>query len=151
MNRFLDNNWTPNPFPNDKFQTLPNCKIEFADSNFECIENTVWKRRTSLLKATSPFPAVFSKDLYWKQELVWERVNHTIPRSNNPGTENFNSFNKQKIFKPVKIESFCRRQNEYDVKTEICCWKERKHFGKGRKCWLPAFSPFPWMFKSLLP
>ena len=26
----------------------------------------------------------------------------------------------------------------------------RKHCGKGRKCWLPAFSPFPAMFSKPL-
>ena len=29
-----------------------------------------------------------------------------------------------------------------------CFWKGRKHCGKRRKCWLPAFSPFPTMFSS---
>ena len=33
-------------------------------------------------------------------------------------------------------------------KIEICCWMGRKHFGKRRKCWLPAFSPFPKMFSN---
>ena len=31
-------------------------------------------------------------------------------------------------------------------KSEICFWKVGKHYGKRRKCWLPAFSPFPRMF-----
>ena len=28
------------------------------------------------------------------------------------------------------------------------CWKQWKHCGKRRKCWLPAFSPFPTMFSK---
>ena len=28
----------------------------------------------------------------------------------------------------------------------MCFGKGTKHFGKGRKCWLPAFSPFPTIF-----
>ena len=33
---------------------------------------------------------------------------------------------------------------------EICLGKVRKHRGKRRKCWLPAFSPFPTMFSGVL-
>ena len=29
-----------------------------------------------------------------------------------------------------------------------CFGKGRKHYGKRRKCWLPAFSPFPIMFSK---
>ena len=43
-------------------------------------------------------------------------------------------------------ESICRLQNICDRKIEICFGKGRKHCGKRRKCWLPAFSPFPTMF-----
>ena len=38
------------------------------------------------------------------------------------------------------------------VKIKIHDGKSRKHRGKRRKCWLPAFSPFPTMFpKHLFP
>ena len=33
-----------------------------------------------------------------------------------------------------------------DSYVEICI--SRKHFGKRRKCWLPAFSPFPKVFSK---
>ena len=46
-------------------------------------------------------------------------------------------------FKPVLIESICRRQIKCESKNEICFGKGRKHCGKRRKSWLPAFSPFP--------
>ena len=46
----------------------------------------------------------------------------------------------------VQIESICRRQNKCNLKTEILFGIGRKHCGKRRKCWLPAFSPFPTMF-----
>ena len=64
-----------NPFPNNKFQTLPDFskREEFADDNFKFDENgrkltkwveyTVGKRRNCSLRAISPFPTVFSKDL----------------------------------------------------------------------------------------
>ena len=48
----------------------------------------------------------------------------------------------------VQIESICRPQIKCDSKTEICFGKGRKHCGKKRKCWLPAFSPFPIMFSE---
>ena len=34
------------------------------------------------------------------------------------------------------------------VKIQICVGKDRKLCGKTRKCWLPAFSPFPTMFSK---
>ena len=49
---------------------------------------------------------------------------------------------KHQNFGPVQIENICRQQNKCDSKTEICFGKGRKHCGKKRKCWLPAFSPF---------
>ena len=55
-------------------------------------------------------------------------------------------FTKRQNFRLVQIESICRRQNKCDWKIEICFGKGRKHCGKRRKCWLPAFSPFPTMF-----
>ena len=51
-------------------------------------------------------------------------------------------FTKQQNSRLIQIQSPCRRQNKYDSKFEICFGKSRKHVGKRRKCWLPAFSPF---------
>ena len=48
----------------------------------------------------------------------------------------------------VQIQSPCRRQNKCDSKFEICFGKAKKHFGKRRKCWLPAFSPVPKIFSK---
>ena len=75
-----------NPFPNDKFYTLPKFK-EFAKENYKydengrkfsiCVEKQCGKRRNCSSRAISPFPTVFSKDLYCrhvKTQLVWERV-----------------------------------------------------------------------------
>ena len=42
----------------------------------------------------------------------------------------------------------CRQQNKYDLKTEILFGNVRKRCGKRRKCWSPAFSPFPTMFSK---
>ena len=54
----------------------------------------------------------------------------------------------EKSFKLVQIQSTCRRQNNNDSKTEICVGKSRKDCVKKRKCWLPAFSPFPTIFSK---
>ena len=51
-----------------------------------------------------------------------------------------------KFLRLIQILSTCRGQNNSDSKIEICVGKSRKHCGKRRKCWLPAFSPFPTMF-----
>ena len=42
-----------------------------------------------------------------------------------------------------------RRQSKHDLENKICFWKGRTHCGKRRKCWLPAFSPFPTMFSKV--
>ena len=49
-----------------------------------------------------------------------------------------------------KLEAFADDKINAIKKTEICCGKDRKHCGKRRKCWLPAFSPFPTMFSKKL-
>ena len=48
----------------------------------------------------------------------------------------------------LQIQSICRRQNDCESKIEIGVGKDRKHCWKRRKCWLPAFSPFPTMFSK---
>ena len=58
-------------------------------------------------------------------------------------------FTKQQNCTQVQIEVICRRQNKCNSKKkEICVGKGRKHSGKRRKCWLPAFSPFSTMFSK---
>ena len=59
-----------------------------------------------------------------------------------------NSLPKDKNLGLVEIESICKRENKCDKKLEICLGNGRKHCGKRRKCWLPAFSPFPTMFSK---
>ena len=59
-------------------------------------------------------------------------------------------FTKQQNFRLAQIESICRLQTKCDSKIEIEVKKDGKHSGKMRKCWLPAFSPFPTMFSKAL-
>ena len=75
-----------NPFPNDKFQTLPNSKslqttisnlMKMAES-FPNRSKTMWEKEVLLVKSNFPFPTLFSKDLYrrcMKNRFVLERVN----------------------------------------------------------------------------
>ena len=51
-------------------------------------------------------------------------------------------------FLDLQIEITCRTKYKYDRKFEIWFGKDRKHCRKRRKCWLPAFSPFPTMFSN---
>ena len=46
------------------------------------------------------------------------------------------------------MQSISRQQNNSDSKIESYVVKSRKHCGKRRKCWLPAFSPSPTMFSK---
>ena len=81
-----------------------------------------WKRRNCSLRAISPFPTVFTKDLYLQtrknQGLFWKGL------------------------RVVQFESFCRQQIKFNLNFE----KDGKYCGKRRKCWLPAFSLLPTMF-----
>ena len=57
-------------------------------------------------------------------------------------------FTIQENLKLVQIESICRRQNKFEWNIKTCFGKNRKNCGKRRRCWLPAFSPFPTMFSE---
>ena len=81
----------------------------------------------------------FSPDYFCQTLLRWAR--HSC-------YNNSLLFTKQQNFKLVNIESICRQYDKCDQKIEICVWKGRKHWGKRRKCWLPAFSPFPTVFSK---
>ena len=45
-----------------------------------------------------------------------------------------------------KLKAFA--DNEINVTENLKFGKGRKHCGKMRSCWLPAFSPFPTMFSK---
>ena len=45
-----------------------------------------------------------------------------------------------------KLKAF--GDNEINVTENLKFGKGRKHCGKRRNCWLPAFSPFPTMFSK---
>ena len=65
-------------------------------------------------------------------------------------TEKVLSLYQTTDFRLVKIKHICRPENKCDLTRDILFGMARKHCGK-RKCWLPAFSPFPTMFsKGLL-
>ena len=46
------------------------------------------------------------------------------------------------------LVQFKRLQNNIDLCNRFCFGNSRKHCGKRRKWWLPAFSPFPTMFSK---
>ena len=60
---------------------------------------------------------------------------------------NLNSLPNDKILDQSKLKAFADDKICYR-KMEIWFGKGRKHCGKRRKCWLPAFSPFPTMFSK---
>ena len=59
-------------------------------------------------------------------------------------------FARRQNFGLVQIEGTCRPHNKSGSNIEIHLWQGRKHCWKRRKCWLPAFSPFPTMFSKVL-
>ena len=49
----------------------------------------------------------------------------------------------------LNIPCICRRPNKRNLKIEICFQHAIKQCRKRRKCWSPAFSPFPTMFSKV--
>ena len=64
--------------------------------------------------------------------------------------ERCNSLPNDKIFDWSKLKAFCILQNKCEWKVQIWFGKGRKHCGKKRKCWLPAFSPFHILFSKAI-
>ena len=90
---------------------------------------TIIETMISSEKEINTFPLTIIKTLYH----TWMTFN---PLTNN----NFLDW--------PKLKAFADNKNKCGSKIEICFWKNRKHCGKRRKCWLQAFSPFPTMFSS---
>ena len=59
-----------------------------------------------------------------------------------------NSFTNYKILHLSKLKAFT--DNTCSSNDNSCLSTVRKHCGKWRKCWLPAFSPFPTIFPKCL-
>ena len=57
----------------------------------------------------------------------------------------FNSLTYEKFLDWSKLKALADEKIN-NLITKILCEMDRKHCGKKRKCWLPAFSPFPTMF-----
>ena len=83
----------------------------------------------------SIFPQNFQKPFsgLLKVSIVWQRVN---------------SFPHSKVLDWFKLKGFADVKINVTKKIEISFSEGRKHCGKRRKCWLPAFSPFPRMFSK---
>ena len=47
-----------------------------------------------------------------------------------------------------KLKAFADDKSNVAEKLKFVLGKVEKHCGKRRKCWLPAFSPFPTMFSK---
>ena len=48
----------------------------------------------------------------------------------------------------LKLKAIADDKINVNEKLNFDLQKNRKHCGKRRKCWLPAFSPFPTMFSK---
>ena len=56
-----------------------------------------------------------------------------------------------KILHLSKVKAFADDIINMNKNIKIYFVKDRKHWGKGRKCGIPAFSPFPTEFSSSIP
>ena len=116
---------------------FPRQALDFTYLQYKTFENTVGKGAI-LLRAISPFPTAFFTDF-----------ENFLPFSSNSNLSSANSFR-------MEASKICRLGKGYttlyhsnltfnDLDKEAC----RKHYGKRRKCWYPAFSPFPIKFSTL--
>ena len=71
----------------------------------------------------------------------------SLPQGINLNWSNLRSFADDKM-KVTKTLKFVLGWAENIVGKEENAGNGRKHCGKRRKCWLPAFSPFPTMFSK---
>ena len=98
----------------------------------------MWEKEKLLVMKNSPFPTVFSKDLYSRhlktRAHIWERVNSVL-------NSNISDLSKVTAVE-VKKSDFCSVD-------EIWLWNRRKHCGKTRKCCLLPFSLSPTVFNAL--
>ena len=60
----------------------------------------------------------------------------------------FNTLPNDKIVDLSKSKAFADDKINVAEKLKFVFWKGRKHCGKRRKCWLPAFFPFHTMFSK---
>ena len=63
-------------------------------------------------------------------------------------TSLLNSLPNNKILDLSKFKAFADAKISITQKLKFSVGKSRKHCGKRRKCWLPAFSPFSTMFSK---
>ena len=62
--------------------------------------------------------------------------------------EQFNSLPNDIFLDRSKLKACADDKINMNKKIENCFVKGRKHCGKRRKCWKPAFSPFPTIFSK---
>ena len=89
-------------------------------------ENIVEKRENASDQHFLFFPTIFLSDINKFLDLTLSQMTN---------------------FRLFQTESICRLQNKFE-KIKTYFEKDRKHCGKRRKCWLPAFSTFPTIFSK---
>ena len=66
-----------------------------------------------------------------------------------PEVEGHKSLPNDEISDRLKFKAFADNKINVTEKLKFVLGKGKKHFEKRRKCWLPAFSPFPTMFSKV--
>ena len=83
-----------------------------------------------------PILTMFSKGLFLKVVKSWDCVAEVISLP----SANILNWSKWRAYTNDKVNA--------TEKWEICSGKSRKHSGKRRKCWSPAFSSFSTIFSK---
>ena len=86
-----------------------------------------------------------------RRGLPWNQYGNVCPNYNLKAESN--NFEKKRtiLYQTTKFwtsPTLKHLQMTKYMYVETCLWEGRKHCGKRRKCWLPAFSPFPKMFSK---
>ena len=115
--------------------TISDCDVNGRKLS-KWVENTVGKGEIACYEQFLLFPQCFQKACFpgaSKGVIVWEWVN---PSANN------------KILDRSKLKAVVDEKINVREKLKFVLGSMENIVGKGKKCWLPAFSPFPAMFSK---
>ena len=111
------------------------------------------KRRNCSLRAISPFPAVFSKDLFCRhvktRACLGKGLSTLAAMVPLVVLSSLILLPDDKISSLSKLKALADDDFSGAQMVRCFCYRVENIVEKRRKCWLPAFSPFPTMFSKV--
>ena len=121
---------------NEQLLLFPQCFLTIWKTF--CHVRQIWNRHLQTLSVSKGLKFVLWEILIKSEEIFIKFFKYLLCYHDSTLYQTIN-------FGLVQIESIRRWQIRFDWKIELFFGKSRKQCGKRRKCWLPAFSPFPTM------